>query len=75
MGREIFRYRLVARWAVATATCVAAMFHVPALAQTSRGSVVGIVTDSSGAVVPVAKVEMTHGATGVTRSTVTNTVT
>lgn len=72
MGRKIFSYRLVARWAVATATCVAVAPHVPGLAQTSRGSVVGIVTDSSGAVVPVAKVELTHTATGVTRSTVTN---
>lgn len=72
MARKIFIYRLVARWALATGTCVAVMLHVPVLAQTSRGSVVGIVTDSSGAVVSVAKVELTHTATGVARSTVTN---
>ncbi len=72
MGRRIFSYRLVARWVVATATCLAVALQVPALAQTSRGGVVGTVTDVSGAVVARAEVFLTHTYTGVVRSTITN---
>jgi hypothetical protein len=43
-----------------------------ALAQTSRGTVSGIVSDSAGAVVAGAKVELTNKNTGVMRSTITN---
>src|ERR671936_91209 len=45
-----------------------------AAAQTSRGTVSGTVTDSTGAVIAGAKVELTNKGTGVTRSTVTNSV-
>src|ERR1017187_7283181 len=43
-----------------------------ARAQESRGTIVGIVTDSSGGVVPDAKVEVVNIATNVTVPTVTN---
>jgi hypothetical protein len=41
-------------------------------AQTIRGTITGTVTDSTGAVVPGAAVVMTHAATGVTTSAVSN---
>ena len=68
----MFHYRLVARWAVATAMCVAVMLHISALAQTSRGAVSGAVTDASGAVIPDAAVELINRENGVIRSTTTN---
>jgi hypothetical protein len=43
-----------------------------ALAQTSRGTVTGIVTDASKASIPGAAVEIVHNETNVTRSTTTN---
>lgn len=43
-----------------------------AIAQTSRGTLTGTVTDSSGAVVSRATVKITEGATGITRQTTTN---
>ena len=43
-----------------------------AIAQTSRGTVSGIVTDSAGAVVTGAKVELTNKNTGVILTTTTN---
>ena len=42
------------------------------LAQTSRGTVSGIINDQSGAVIANANVTLTNNETGVTRSTVTN---
>ncbi len=51
---------------------LAAVAALPALAQTSRGAVVGTVVDSSGAVAPAAKATLTHTATGVARSTAAN---
>jgi hypothetical protein len=72
MGKEIFHHRLVARWAVATAMCVAVMLHAPALAQTSRGDVAGTVTDPSGAVIVDAVVRLAQQETGLVRSSATN---
>jgi len=43
-----------------------------ALAQTSRGSVSGTVTDSAGAVIVGAKIELVNKNTGVARTTTTN---
>jgi carboxypeptidase family protein/TonB-dependent receptor-like protein len=49
-----------------------ALLCVTAIAQTSRGTLTGTVTDSSGAVVSNANVKITEGATGITRQTTTN---
>jgi hypothetical protein len=45
---------------------------MPAFAQTSRGTVSGLVTDSQGAVIPGAPVSLTNVETGVTRTTTSN---
>ncbi len=44
----------------------------PALAQSQRGAIVGIVADATGAVVPSAKVEVTHNATNAKFEAVAN---
>ena len=49
-----------------------AIMSATAIAQTSRGTLTGTVTDSSGAVVSNATVKITEGATGITRQTTTN---
>jgi outer membrane receptor protein involved in Fe transport len=48
------------------------LFVAIAIAQISRGTVSGIVTDSAGAVITGAKVELTNKNTGVTVTTTTN---
>jgi outer membrane receptor protein involved in Fe transport len=48
------------------------LFTASALAQTSRGTVSGIVSDPTGAVVPGAIVTLTNDQTGVSRNTNTN---
>jgi hypothetical protein len=48
------------------------LFTASALAQTSRGTVSGIVSDPTGAVVPGATVTLTNDQTGVSRATSTN---
>ena len=54
--------------------CLACIFAaaVPVQAQTSRGTVNGIVTDASGATLPNATVKLTNKDTNQGRSTVTN---
>ena len=51
---------------------IAALFTAAAIAQTSRGTVTGIVTDASGAAVPGAHVELKGTQTGVLRTTTAN---
>jgi hypothetical protein len=51
-----------------------AVLITPLCAQTSRGGVVGTVTDPSGAVIVDAEVRLTHNETGVVRSGRTNEV-
>jgi hypothetical protein len=48
------------------------LLAMPTFAQTSRGTVSGAVTDSSGGIIPGVRVELTNRATGVVRSTITN---
>ena len=59
---------------LAISVLATASLAVPTLAQTSRGVVVGTVTDISGAVVARAEVILTHTETSFIRSTVTNEV-
>ncbi len=64
-----FRRRLKASSAL---LALWALFSVPLLAQTFRGSINGTITDSSGAVVPGAKVTATDVATAAVRDTVSS---
>src|SRR5260370_27825572 len=59
--------------------CISAQFclwlvlvTLPGRSQTTSTEILGLVTDSSGAVVPGAKVTITRVSTGETRSAVTN---
>lgn len=56
----------------AALVCLAALSIPPALAQDPRGTVLGRVTDASGAVVPGAEVRITNDNTGVSASAKTN---
>jgi hypothetical protein len=47
-------------------------FSLAAVAQTSRGTVVGTITDANGAVIPGATVTLTNLETTITRTTTTN---
>src|SRR5687768_5052784 len=49
-----------------------ALFGASVFAQTSRGTVSGIIKDPNGAVVPGAEVTLTNTETTVTRTTTTN---
>ena len=48
------------------------LFAAGIYAQTSRGTVTGLVTDQTASVVPNAMVELTSGTTGTSRSSQTN---
>jgi outer membrane receptor protein involved in Fe transport len=63
--------RLKAQTLVALFVC-AFMFSATALAQTSRGTVSGYVSDPNGAFIPGATVTLTNAQTDVSRSTTTN---
>lgn len=56
---------------VTSLLCSIVLMGTAAIAQTT-GTIVGTVTDSSGAVVPKTRVAAVHTATGLTRSAVTN---
>ena len=49
------------------------LFVIPVLAQSSNGTISGIVRDPSGAVIPSAEVIIVNDATGIRYSTITNT--
>src|SRR5450759_915709 len=51
---------------------IIAFTQLPAFAQFASGSIGATVTDSTGGVVPVAKVVLKNEATGATRDSVTN---
>src|SRR5262245_44920262 len=53
-------------------TATLLLLMASALAQTSRGTVSGIVSDPNGAVVPGAIITLTNDQTGVSRTTTTN---
>ena len=54
------------------ALCIALCAAAVAYGQSVRGTILGTVTDASGAVVPGAKVTAQHTATGLTRTELTN---
>ncbi len=63
------------RWStLAVAVVLASVFAgvTAASAQADRGTIQGLVTDQSGGVVPGARVEVTHAATGVVLTVTTN---
>lgn len=63
------RRRLTVVLALLVVVC---FFALPASAQTSRGTVSGVVADPNGAVVPGATVTLTNAETSVARTTTTN---
>jgi len=64
----------VAKGTIAVAILAAALllFQVPVFGQQASGSLSAIVTDATGAVIPGAKVVLTHEATQTTREATTN---
>lgn len=73
MQGAMFNHRLPVQVLKAVA-CFALLVHLPMFAQTSRGTVVGTVTDISGSVIAGAQISFTNFYTGVVRTTVTNEV-
>ena len=62
------------RLAICAAAAAALVAFSPAVSAQENATVTGTVTDSSGAVIPNAKVELTNTATGVKREVTTNSV-
>lgn len=54
------------------ASLLAVLFAVVSIAQTSRGTVTGLVTDAGGAAIPAARIELKGVATGIVRTASTN---
>lgn len=65
------QHRISVRW-LGVCGCLLVLFAGMLSAQIDQGSVVGTVTDASGAVIPGAAVTVTNKATGVAVKTVTN---
>ncbi len=59
-------------WMLIAVFTLVALAAVPAVAQTYRGTILGTVSDSSGAVIPGAKVRVANEETGLTRETQTS---
>jgi outer membrane receptor protein involved in Fe transport len=57
---------------VGTAAAILALLALPARAQVLYGSIVGLIEDQTGAVVPKASVSVVNKTTGITRETVTD---
>jgi hypothetical protein len=75
LGRGFFRHRRSALAGLSLGVGVgvlAFLCSLPALAQTYKGTIRGVVTDTSGAVVPGATVTVTDTQRGTTRSLITN---
>lgn len=64
--RNFVRFKQFAPWLLALFLCV------DCAAQTGRGGITGLVTDSSGAVVPGVSVEILNAATNISQNTQTN---
>ena len=69
---QAFHPDVARRTSILIVTLVLLVAAMPLLAQVSRGTVTGTVTDPSGAVLSGATVSITHGGTGISRSTITN---
>ena len=63
-------YRQVSQWAL-RALCIS-LLAITALAQSERGTITGVVHDSSGAIVPSANITIVNRSTNVTLTAVTN---
>jgi len=61
-------------WLLGLLIAIVVLTQLPAFAQFASGSIGATVTDSTGAVVPTAKVVLKNEATGALRDTVTNSV-
>ena len=59
-------------WLVGLLTAVLLFLQLPAFGQTVTSSLSGVVRDTSGAVIPGAKVSLTNEATGVTQTATSN---
>ena len=70
MGRKAFVGNLIAMVAVVLSLCAPGVAH----AQTFRGTILGTVTDNTGAVIPGAEVSVRNIETGIIRTTETDSV-